>query len=237
MPAVSATEHIPERDSTGSGKPAEQRDRIRRYEVGCVVSMMLLLLWCLLIPTWRGAGYHFDQFDTHRWQRHGAFGITGLGSGTFSRRSPLWDPPGPSGGLTAEIRWPFQPVTQPHCIEIDFAQTTLRFWLTLILFAGVCHGITTLAGLPRRSVIIESIRQFFPIGGAVLLSCGIMASMTMGTFPGTILSLALAIGSVAAAVKRARARCGTLLAVKRGRQAGAPAHAGTGDSAGPAERP
>ncbi len=196
---------------------AHHRDipaRILKVELGCLTCVSTLLLWCLLNPTWRGTGYLFDQYDTHEWQQNGAFGITGHGAGTISRRSPLWDPPQPSGQLTAEIRWPLQPVTQPYCIEIDPGETALRFWLGLILIAGLIRGITSLSGLRRCGVIIESFRQFFPFGGAALLACGVMAAFTIGAFPGPVLSLFVAFSSIAAAVIRAASLCSKAHAVE-----------------------
>lgn len=168
------------RDQSTATSAAIASDRTARLKYAYVISIVTWTGWCLLCPTWRGVSYHFDTFGQGEWIETGAFGLTGSGSSPFHRRSFLWSPPTPSGGLSATYRRPFQPIAGEHTIEISIPWTLGRLWLGMIA-TGLAVGSLRRFLKAREQSFVLGIAWCLSLTGLVFVVIAVLiGALTMG---------------------------------------------------------
>jgi hypothetical protein len=100
-----------------------------------LVALLTCIGWTIACPTWVGRTYWPSHQDPNTLEARGGFGLD-------RDRSPVWNPPQPSGARgDVDVRWPWQSATKGDSIEVNILMMTAEIMLACIGLGLVLGGL------------------------------------------------------------------------------------------------
>lgn len=142
------------------------------------------LAWCVhvvLNPLWAGCSYNPWEpgSATTAWFPGGVFGLENAAG--YTKQAPIWTPPAPHSELIqAPLRWPWQPPSGPHHIEIVVPDLVIRMAYGFVAMGVVLRALAWRFARHRPDFFLSMAWSFALAVAAAGSVLAVLAILTFG---------------------------------------------------------